>query len=252
MDLILGELDRAAGPISRIEFISAFPPYRICQSIAMDTESIHMGGVGGLTKSSSISKPPEAHYNLTEDGQPVLVGCVRVDKGYAYVMYISTFWRLSKFKILENNYLRVVKFVHVDECTSTNQFAIQNDVIYVPSRSNNSIVCYDTNGVRTGKGFAIKLADNHTFINLFQNFMILSQTMPSLVVCMDNVKGNQIWKIGYLVNPQCMAIDPQRDDLLVYTESNDNKRAIIVVLDPASGKFCYCYKSCYCISSPSS
>lgn len=59
---------------------------------------------------------------------------------------------------------------HKPPCLSSGIILLMYDTIHnnMPSKNNNSIVCYDcTNGFLTGKRFAIKLGNGYTFMTLF-------------------------------------------------------------------------------------
>ena len=122
-----------------------------------------------------------------------------------------------------------------DQVKRHNQLAICRQTIYVPIRSSNVIKRYSIRGEPLGNDIPVNMAESNTFIcDTPAGNLVLSQTNPALLVCVDPQTRKTLWIKRDLLCPQVVvAYDIQW--LLVYTENLLEKAAYLDVRNLNTG-----------------
>lgn len=127
---------------------------------------------------------------------------------------------------------------HRESIKRINQFVILNDTIYAPNRSTKTICQYTLNGMSAGKGIPVELAPSNTFICATPTGeLVISQTSPPLLVCVDPISEQTLWLKTDLSCPQALTADyySRTSPILVYSENMTTKSTYLDVRAPDTG-----------------
>lgn len=143
------------------------------------------------------------------------VNCITEHSNLLYLLCWSNGnWTVKVFYI-DGKPIRSWK--HEDSSDGYNKLVIYNDAILVPSRSQSKLKHYTLTGASAGKNITIKLSDTHTSLCVTTpDHVVVSQELPSLVVCVECITGTQLWKISSLNAPGGVVSD-KCGHILVYT-----------------------------------
>lgn len=229
-------LDAFTSSFKKMQFSYIIPMKHQSKSICAAWDILNVGGVGGyVIVDSKDPSNREVKLKSKESGVECVVECIRYLDEFNYVlMHNGREWSIGK--IHKQKFLG--RWEHVDTVQAFNQFVVYNKVIYIASRSSKCIFKYTVDGKHVGGGIPLDLEASPTFLcNTSTGLLILSQTTPSLLVCIEPVGRSAIWMRHDLVDPRCMAIDSEKNELLICTKTTNRRRATITIIRPVFGKY---------------
>lgn len=175
--------------------------------------------------------------------EPCAIQCLRVKEPYLYKFYqIKNWWLIAQSSEDDPESGDLKNWRHDDSEKRFNQFVILDDTIYVPNRSKNCINLYTLTGDHAGEDLPLKLASTNTFICATPTGeLVISQTHPPLLICLDPKTRQKLWHKDNLTFPQAVIADhySKTHPILVYTENPVAKVAYLDVRKPETGKVSY-------------
>lgn len=215
-------------------------PNRKCKSLCCTKAGMGVGGLAGYDVMEADNLRCLS-FDFPKNKQDIVVECLRNVGAYYYLLKRAGLKRLFEKAMLKGQISTVVKeWSHEDTVQDYNQFAIYSDFIYVANRSSHCITCYSSNlGQRVDTDISIELAASPTYMCVtLTGLLILSQTTPSLLACIDTMTGTTVWsRKNYVNNPRFMTMDFKTNNLLLCAEKEKDGKPLITVIEPAFGKF---------------
>lgn len=123
-----------------------------------------------------------------------------------YLLYRYKFkWTVEVYGV-DGSSIRSWK--HEDAIGRYNKLFIYNDIVLIPSRSQNSITTYTLTGSPAGRNINVNLSHTRTSVCVTTSgHVVVSQCLPSLVVCVDFNTGTPLWNISCLDYPGALVSD---------------------------------------------
>jgi hypothetical protein len=114
----------------------------------------------------------------------------------------------------------ITSWEHEDTNLKFNQLGVHQDVIYIPSRSQNKITSYTLTGAAAGKDISISLSNTEYTSSVCvtpSGHLVYRQRSPSLVVCFELKTRSKLWSLNDLNHPLGITCDKKSGHLLIYT-----------------------------------
>lgn len=170
-----------------------------CWTVSHSEDKIYVGAQRGLFLIAGDHCKHLFQYEHFEDNLlvPTPLDCVRVFDRNVYILMnrMNKHWCFKKRNLANGDKRDITTWYHKDTDTSSNKFVIHNKTLYAASRSTNSIKCYTLAGGSAGPDIHISLSQTKTCMCVTTNGdLILCQLSPSLLVCINPMTGEQIWK----------------------------------------------------------
>lgn len=167
--------------------------------------------------------------------------CIRAYKQRLYVlrMKTDTFYMIKCNDDIDKPHGDKTIWSHIDDVTEPNQFAIQNDTIFIPCRSENVIKQYTLSGETMDETIPIQLAATSTqMCATAGGQLIVCQTVPPLLTCIDPTIKQQLWSRRDLMCPQGITTDSYHliSHILVFSDNVANRKPFIDVRNSYTGK----------------
>lgn len=235
-------VDHALRCISSLHFTTQLLILKECWSACVFKNTLFLGTQFGVW---SLDVPGEdTHYPGFSVEE--CVRCARVHGKFLYLLKIKNEeCHIEKINLSVPHCLFLVRsWAHPDSVKLPNQLTIRNNVVYIPNRSKSSITQYTLGGFHIKPDIPVKLGKTSTYLcTTSGGQLIVSQTSPPLLACVDPKTHQELWRMSDLVCPQAVVVDKQTDCILVYTEDIKSKTAFLDMRRPDTGKFKKIYAS---------
>lgn len=158
------------------------------------------------------------------------VFCVRVHNQHLYLLHSINRKLIVRKHRLNGDFITSWKH---DESSllCSSQFVIHDDILIVPSGSTNSLKRYTESGEPAGADIRVELRIDRIGVCVTPGgHLVLSQSSPSLVVCVNPKTGEQLWSRRRLMEPRGVISD-NHAHLLVATRDSNALTVVVLRVD---------------------
>lgn len=236
--------EEGMSPVDKLVPVCNYPVRENCRSICKTGLSIFIGTRGYTDRLQCITQrlpdnriaypPSKSFENMTPT-----ICCVRVYRGLLYALYQlqNAYW-IFQYRLPQGGKLTQKMEVYCGtDSDKANQFDIYRSKIYMPKRSHNTIMKYHLSEEDVGNKIQIQLSDSPTCVAATpRGHLLISQSSPSLLVCIDLETENELWRFNDLNQPQGITADSYLNHFLVYTAPSDPMTGLIEVRDILTGE----------------
>lgn len=219
-------------------FIQAVPVKQFCYSVCHYGNSLYVAHLNGV----SVIKDGNNHSSdfLNFEGH---CKCIRIHKRHIYLLVLAVEqgkraklnrWYFRKYS-MKGKYVTEWLFSSVVRTLSANQFVIDEDTIFAvsPGSTDRNIRRYTLDGNNLHADIPVKepvdAQSNVCMCVTPQRQLVLCQTEPSLVICYNLDKEEEIWRLTNLVRPMSVTSDND-DHVVVFTNRGRNKVCFDVII----------------------
>jgi formylmethanofuran dehydrogenase subunit D len=164
------------------------------------------------------------------------VNCIREYKNQFYLLCYSDGFVV---RVHSKDGDLVTTWKHEDANTHSKKLDIHEDIIYIPSRSQNKLKSYSLTGGAAGKDISISFSNSNNSPSAVcvtpSSHLVFVQYLPSLVICFEMETRKKLWCLNNLVNPLGITCDKKSGHLLIYTGGLSAELCVQVV-DVVSGE----------------